>query len=156
MFVVSLVVATSAEGFECVDCDFITSVEVLDFDGNPVFDEYGNQVLEFDSWAPVAVTMYYMIPGNEELAANGFPPLPYKAIATIKGAYGETFVKTRKIRKAGEYSHRARYLVLPYSRSNTETATIKCVLQLKKRHSGSVAREVVDIDIDVGPLDGAE
>jgi hypothetical protein len=119
----------------------MTSIDIKDVDGNAVFDETDAQVLSFgDGGPPIKVTVKYEI--TDDL-------VPCKVLCTVKGPSGETFFKKKRIREAGEYKYTAKYLVLP---PNEASATIKCIVKVRKRGFGLLGKDVAEVDIAVGEL----
>jgi hypothetical protein len=143
LFGLTLVMAGPAKAIDCEDCTWLTSIDITDIDGNTVFDADDVQIVEFGESGPaIKVTLNYEI--TEET------PLPCKVICVIKGPSGETFMKKRRIKEAGQYKYTAKGIFVP---TTDPTATIEYKLKVRKGGLGLLGKDVGEVDITVGSLE---
>lgn len=147
-----LAISSPASAFDCIEseCEYITSIDIIDIDGNNVIVD-SEQVVKLTAWGPpVKVIVHFTVPEN-------IASLTPRAICIIKGAHGETFVSKKKIKEAGDYQFSAEYLVMPYFFSGgLEEATIQVSLKIKKKSADLKDMDRADVTLTVSPLKDAE
>ena len=95
IFIIVAVMIFVLAGLARAQDPFLVNVEVTDYYGNPIFDEFGTQIISLDVLTPIKVTLNYEV---TETAI-----LPCRVKVVIRGL-GLKYVIKQGISKTGEYS----------------------------------------------------
>jgi hypothetical protein len=100
---------------------FIVNLEVTDYYGNPIFDEFDNQIVSLDVLTPIKVTLHY------EITETAILPCTVKVV--IRGL-GLKYITRERRRTTGTYSV-TEWLFPRRCRSSENPGAIKGILRSK-------------------------